>query len=145
MKNSPLLLLALTAVLLGSQCKSPRYTPDKLPADRLLFGEGGGFAGIETTYLLLENGQIFRSDSKAPNLMEMNRIRKKTANNFFETAESSGLLTLDFKHPGNLYQFIEFQDDGKTNRVTWGDKGHPVAPQIAVLYEQLMQTIQEKK
>ena len=145
MKISTFLLLAFMAALLGAQCKSTRYTPENLPDDRLLFGEGGGFAGLETTYLLLENGQIFRSDSKAPAWVEMSQIRKKTANDLFESAESLGLLTLAFKHPGTVYQFIEFQDDGKTNRVTWGDKGQSVTPQIAVLYQQLMQTVQEKK
>ena len=137
--------LLLAATLLGSQCKNIRYTPESLPEDRLLFGEGGGFAGIETTYTLLENGQVFKFDSKAPAPVEIGGTKKKAANRLFETAESLGLLTLEFKHPGNIYQFIEFQDDGKKSRVVWGDKEHPVDPKIADLYQQLTQITDKAK
>ncbi|MCK6693012.1 MAG: hypothetical protein L6Q97_13045 [Thermoanaerobaculia bacterium] len=135
----------LAATLLGSQCKHTKYTPESLPEDRLLFGEGGGFAGIETTYTLLENGQLFKFDSKAPGPLEIAGTKKKTANRLFETAESLGLLTLDFKHPGNVYQFIEFQDDGKKSRIVWGDKEHAVDPKIADLHRQLMQIADKAK
>lgn len=145
MKIFSYIALLFLATLLGSQCKNARYTPESLPEDRLLFGEGGGFAGIETTYTLLENGQLFKFDSKAPGPMEVAGTKKRAANKLFEKAESLGLLTLDFKHPGNMYRFIEFQDDGKKSRVVWGEKDHPVDPNIAELYEQLMQIVNEKK
>lgn len=148
-QNLPMKILSFTAllcaVLLGSHCKHPKYTAENLPEDRITFGNGGGFAGIETSYTLLENGQLFKFDSKAPNLMEMAGPKKRAANNLFETAESLGLLTLDFKYPGNIYQFIEFQDDGKKSRVAWGDSEHPVDPKIKELYNQLMELVQPKK
>ena len=145
MKVLCIIALLFTVALLGSQCKHTKYTPESLPEDRLLFGNGGGFAGIETTYTLLENGQLFNFDSKAPAPMEIGGAKKKAANRLFETAESLGLLTLDFQHPGNIYQFIEFQNDGKKSRVVWGDKDHAIDPKITDLYQQLTEILNEKK
>lgn len=145
MKICCITAILLSVTLFGSQCKYPKYTAENLPEDRLLFGSGGGFAGIETTYTLLENGQLFKFDPKAPAPVEIAGIGKKTANNLFETAESLGLLKLDFMYPGNTYQFIEFQDDGQKKRVTWGDQEHPVDPKIRNLYDQLVQLVPAKK
>jgi len=145
MKISCFITILLCATLLGSQCKHPKYTAETLPEDRLLFGNGGGFAGIETTYTLLENGQLFKTDSKAPALLEVTGTKKKAANALFETAESLGLLKLEFSHPGNIYQFIEFQDDGQKKRIVWGDTEHPVDTKIKDFYGQLMQLLSEQK
>lgn len=135
----------LCSLLLASQCKHPKYTAQTLPEDRLSFGHGGGFTGAETTYTLLENGQLFKLAPKAPEPVEMAGVKKKTANPLFESAESLGLLQLDFMYPGNMYQFIEFQDDGQKRRIVWGDAGHPVEPKIKDLHDQLMQLVAEKK
>ena len=145
MKVLCIIAFLFTVALLVIQCKHTKYTPESLPEDRLLFGNGGGFAGIETTYTLLENGQLFKFDSKAPAPMEISGKKKKAANRLFETAELLGLLTLNFQHPGNIYQFIEFQNDGKKSRVVWGDKDHAIDPKITDLYQQLTEILNEKK
>lgn len=145
MKIVEFTILLLFVASLNSQCKHPKYTAENLPEDRITFGNGGGFAGIETTYTLLENGQLFKFDSKAPAPVEIACAKKKAANNLFETAESLGLLTLDFKYPGNIYQFIEFQDDGEKSRITWGDTEHPVDPKIKELYNRLTGLAQSDK
>lgn len=135
----------LCAALLSSQCKHPKYTAETLPDDRLAFGHGGGFTGVGTTFTLLENGQLFKSSSKAPETMELPGAKRKIAKKLFETAESLGLLQTEFMYPGNMYAFIEFQDDGQKRRVAWGDREHPVDPKIKDFYDQLMQLVREKK
>jgi len=134
-------MLCFAAVLLAffGQCKHPRYTADNLPDEYLLFGNGGGFAGTETTYTLLENGQLFKSTSAAPQLVELKNCNRKLADRLIETAEDLGILQLDFVHPHNIYKFIELKDDGQTRRITWGDPAHPVDEKIGALYEQLVQ------
>ncbi|MBK9338149.1 MAG: hypothetical protein IPM98_17025 [Lewinellaceae bacterium] len=132
--------LALISVsALSNQCKHPKYTADNLPDEHLRFGNGGGFTGVETTFTLLENGQLFKSTSAMPQAVALKNCNRKTADNLLDTAEDLGLLKLDFDHPGNIYKFIEFTDDGQTRRITWGDPAHPVDEKIKGLYEQLVQ------
>ena len=129
----------LCAALLSGQCKHPKYTAQTLPEERLSFGRGGGFTGVETTYTLLENGQLFKSVSKGPEPEEIPGAKRKAAKKLFETAETLGLLQTDFMYPGNTYSFIEFHDDGQQRRIAWGDAAHPVDPKIKEFFEQLIQ------
>ena len=136
-----ILYFAIAILALSSQCKHPKYTADNLPDEHLRFGNGGGFTGVETTDTLLENGQLFKSTTAAPQAVALKNCPRKTAKKLFETAESLGLEKMDFAHPGNIYSFIEYTDDGKTSRVTWGDREHPVDEKIRALYEQLLQQL----
>lgn len=145
MKRFPLIALLLGAVLASYHCKHPKYSPMDLPGEQIRFGNGGGFTGMEMTYTLLENGQVFKFGSKAPQPMEVAAAKRRTARRLFETAESLGLLHTEFMHPGNTYQFIEFQDDGQQRRIAWGDGEHPVDPKIQSLFDELMQLVAEKK
>ncbi|MFN0013462.1 MAG: hypothetical protein ACKVU2_02845 [Saprospiraceae bacterium] len=138
------LCLAATILTLFGQCKQPKYAADNLPDEYLRFGNGGGFTGLETTYTLLENGQLFKSTSSAPQLVEQKTCNRKQADRLIESAEDLGLLKLDFTHPGNIYQFVELRDDGQTRRVTWGDPAHPVDEKIRALYEQIVQLTANK-
>ncbi|MEQ1744554.1 MAG: hypothetical protein ABMA02_03955 [Saprospiraceae bacterium] len=138
------LCLAAAILALFGQCKYPMYTADNLPDEYLRFGNGGGFTGLETTYTLLENGQLFKNTSTAPLLVEQKTCNRKQADRLIESAENLGLLKLDFMHPGNIYQFMELRDDGQIRRVTWGDPAHPVDEKIRALYEQLVQLTANK-
>jgi hypothetical protein len=60
MKIIPI-LLPLALCLAFFACKTPQYNASNLPDTQLRFGYGGGVVGKETTYCLLENGQIFVS------------------------------------------------------------------------------------
>ena len=133
------------AALLGSQCHHPKYTATQLPDEVLRFGNGGGFTGAVTEYILLENGQLFKNASKAPEPMELACVGRKKGHKLFEAAESLGLLDVDFSYPGNMYYFVEFQDDGKQRRVTWGDREHPVDPKIKDFYDQLSALVADQK
>ena len=135
--------LFCTAALL-CQCKNTEYTSANLPDEYLRFGDGGGFACIETSYTLLENGQFFKHKSKGTDTLELSSSKRKVAKKLFEKAESLGLEKLEFMYPSNIYTFIEIVDDGKTNRIAWGDREHLIDEKISAFYDELRQLILEK-
>jgi len=145
MKIFAIAFLSLFTALLYSQCKHQKFSAPELPGAQLRFGHGGGFTGVETTFILLDNGQLFKFASKAPQPLEIAGARRKIAGKLFDTAQSLGLLQLDFMHPGNTYTFIEFQNNGQQRRIAWGDQEHPVDPNIKALYDQLTQLVAENK
>ncbi|HNG89301.1 MAG TPA: hypothetical protein PK858_03825, partial [Saprospiraceae bacterium] len=106
------------------------------PERQLRWGKGGGFVGKETTYTLLENGQVFLRDISAA-IHEVDGVKARKAKALYGTAEKLGLSQLDFKHPGNTYQFIEVMQDNALRRILWGDAQHAVDPAIAKLYADL--------
>lgn len=138
MKITLIALAAVSTALLFWFCKHTRYTADNLPTQQLRFGNGGGFTGKETVFVLLENGQIF-SKSLDGALTEVAKVKSKKAKEQFDTATKLGLNMLNFQHPGNMYYFLEVPAaDGKTNRVTWGDNNAPIPTEIKDFYQQLM-------
>ncbi len=145
MKYAYLSAAVLFAGLLLAQCKQPKYTAENLPDEFLRFGSGGGVTGAVTEYSLYKNGQVFKFAAKAPAPEEVASHGKKKAGQLFETAAALGLFEREFSHPGNLYYFLEFRNEGKQRRITWGDREHPVDPKIQDLYDQLTQLLPKRK
>ena len=139
-------LLLLTCVLLLfagiTACKHNPYTTEKLPEKQIRWGSGGGIAGKESAHILCENGQVFYRDilgkvSSAP------KTKAKKALALFKTVEALEMSKIDFTHPGNTYQFFEWQDGDIVSRVVWGDKGFPVDKSLSDLYGSLNLLLQK--
>lgn len=135
MKVLLIALAVFAAAILFWFCKHTRYLPGNFPDHQIRWGHGGGFAGKETVYTLLENGQVF--GLQMGRLIEQEGTNKRTAKSVYKSAESLQLATLDFKHPSNLYQFIEVLSGDAVQRISWGDPEYPVNADIKALYDQL--------
>ena len=130
-------LFAVFALLFFAQCKVVKYTPDKLPTKQVLFGEGGGFVGTETSYTLLENGQIFKQTGTDGAYKELRAIQPKRAKSIFADVNSLQLYKMDIERPGNLYYFIQEVNEHIDSRVTWG-AGDYIPPQsVIAVYKEL--------
>jgi len=139
------IILALAfpaAAFLFFACKQTQYTADNLPDRQLRWGSGGGYVGKETTYTLLDNGQVFMRETGSK-LAETTAAKPKKAKAMYEMMESLGLLKIDFQHPGNTYNFIEVLSGDSVKRISWGEKDHPVDPNIQDLYRQLNELVKK--
>jgi hypothetical protein len=137
------ILITGALVLLYCSCKPTLYTIDKLPDKQLRWGSGGGFVGKETSYTLLENGQLFyQGVGKA--LAEVQKTKAKKAKNIFKSVENLKLTTLDFKHPGNTYSYIEVVNASDSHRIIWGDKQHTPDARVQNLYQTLGDLVKNK-
>ncbi len=137
-----LTLLAVSALLLF--CKhQPKFSADNLPPQQLRWGNGGGYAGRETTYTLLSNGQVFKQEHQ-DTLTETVKTKRKTAAAIYKTAAALDLAKLEFEHPGNIYSFLEWQDGDAVQRVTWGDPAFPVNADVKALYGRLNALLEQK-
>ncbi|MBL7825711.1 MAG: hypothetical protein JNJ57_03710 [Saprospiraceae bacterium] len=134
-----LIALALFATgLLFQLCKhQPKFSPDNLPVKQLRWGNGGGFTGRENTNVLLENGQLFSNKLSGEFKEAEEKAKSKTSAALFKSVQALNLGKMEFVHPGNLYQFIEFHDGDAVQRVVWGDASFPVDPAIQSLFDQL--------
>ncbi len=129
-------LFVLAAVF--SACKGTQYTPANLPDQQLAFGDGGGFAGAYTEYVLLENGQLFVQKGLGGERMEIPATKKSTAKAMFKQATLLLTDSTAFNYPGNVYYFLQRKDTGLDVRVTWGAPGYEVNGEVKALYEQLI-------
>lgn len=117
MKTLHSIFLLLTFIF--SSAFYPVYVERKKEKfEKIIFGSGGGFTGLVTSYTLNSNGSLISESSKETiktlNLKKVKEVNKKIT--------YSNVSNLAFNNPGNFYYFIEVQEKGKTNRVTWSDE-----------------------
>lgn len=132
----------LATFFLFLACKQTQYTNENLPDHQLRWGSGGGYVGKETTYSLLDNGQIFMRETGGK-LTETTATKPKKAKAMYELMESLGLATLEFQHPGNTYSFIEVLSGDSVNRISWGEKDRPVDSNIQDMFKQLNELVKK--
>lgn len=117
-------------------CKQPKYTVGNFPEKQLRWGSGGGITGQVNSYVLLENGQLFKIGKK-DEMTELKKTKAGKAKKIFEAVESGSLTKQDFQHPSNMYSFLEFQNGDMVQRITWGDPKYPVDEKIKTVFDQL--------
>lgn len=144
MMRITLFALALLAAAQFFACKSAKHTADKLPAEQIRWGSGGGFTGKETSFALLENGQVFQFKTLDGSTTERASIKAKTARGLFSTAKDLALRDVRHEHPGNMYFFLELRDGAGTHRITWSD-AMPVEQKAKDFYMVLQQLLQAQK
>lgn len=144
MKKRYLLLFTLLPFSLFS-CKTETYTTSNLPDVQLRFGNGGGFVGAYTEYILLENGQLFKRSELDGPLEELPKVKKAKAKKLFKQMEEENFLSMDRNAPGNMYRFMNCRTKADSNKVTWGSaEKAAVDSRLDSLYKQCMQLIELK-
>ncbi len=145
MKHQYFILLALLPFSLFS-CKTEKYSASNLPEIRLSFGNGGGFAGAYTEYILLENGQIFKQEGIRGSMEEFGKIKKSKAKKIFQQLEEAEFPTLKRDAPGNMYRFMSCQTSTSSNKVTWGSHEKvDLDDKLDSLYQECMKLIEGNK
>ena len=139
----PFLILILTLAFF--QCKTTKYTPETFPVKQLIFGDGGGFSGIITEYLLLENGQFFKKTSLKEGYEELEPIKKAEAQTFYEQLEALRLHKSDIHHPGNLSYFIRMMNEEIDHTITWGAGDYNLRTDIMNFYKSLKRMTKNRK
>jgi hypothetical protein len=129
-------LFSLFIFMLFASCSSSGKVTTNQDGKQLIFGSGGGFTGIYTSYELYENGEVFTllPDST---LKPIKKLRKKQACAIFEQAGKLKIAQPAFNHPGNMTWFIKYQADGAITEYKWGDANVSVPTEIKDFYNQL--------
>ncbi len=89
--------------------------------DIIYFGKGGGFAGIEQTYALLQSGDLYKKQSIQDQKFQfIKRLKSDETKQVFSNYEFLGLRSIQLNEPGNTYTFIEYADKSGKRKITWG-------------------------
>jgi hypothetical protein len=122
---------------LGITCQASQEFPSDYAGDQIHFGQGGGFTGEATHFVLLEDGRVFQKESRDSTYALNDEWEKAFASQMFENYKLLGLRRIDHYHPGNLYYFIEYHSKGQTHRISWGQSGYTPDPRILAYYNVL--------
>lgn len=125
-------------------CNNKLYTLTDLPENQLVFGDGGGFTGAYQEFLLLENGQVFKSSKRGGTYEEQESIDKKAAKALFKQAASLNLAEKTINDPGNMTYFIHYKDADKTSKVIWGGNQKVVNEEVRLFFNSLKKAVKDQ-
>lgn len=123
-------------------CKTKSFTPDNFKGAQIVFGSGGGFTGAIDKFLILENGQVFKSTKRKKTLEEKNRFKKKELTTIFEECKTIMSSYDIMDEPGNLYYFISYKNGEDISRIVWGDDNQDPSPEVLDFYKKLQSLVQ---
>ena len=134
------ILLFICTTALFASCSSSGKVSGDSSQPRLMFGNGGGFTGIYTSYQLDNDGRVY-SMLPDSSRQKINRIRKKQTRKLFTQADKLKMAQPAFNHPGNITWYIKYQTENDFIEFRWGDSNVPVPAEIKNLYDQLITTV----
>ncbi len=147
MKQTLFYLIAL--IICAATACAPKYSAIKLPSEQIIFGSGGGFVGIETSFLLLDNGQLFKKIGQDSVWAAIKSANKKIAKQYF--IEGRNLFTSvkdTINDPSNTYSFLELRDKQtgeNPRRFVWSRTKSPSHKSADIFYRALNLLVQEPK
>lgn len=142
MKNA--FLISSVACLFFWSCKPKDYALDNLPNRQIVFGEGGGFTGKYTTWMLLDSGQIFQKSGIGAEFEPLGKVRYKKAKELYKKAEAIPDAKMKENKPGNYNYQLLLRRDTLELKSTWSNEAD-VDTLILGLYKALRVLAMEKQ
>lgn len=121
-------------------CQHKTYSPLTYEGKMLEWGTGGGFTGAVSTWCLLDNGRIFKSEDNGKTYQEVTKITRTASTQFFDNFTTLGLRQMKLDEPGNKYYFLVLREKEGVHKLVWGYKD--LANKVpAILHKNLMHII----
>jgi len=121
-------------------CSSLAKNPLTYEKNSIVFGEGGGFRGIETSTMILENGQVFELEKMRTKYESKKSLSRQDAEQLFSIYNTLGLAEIEVNSPGNTYSYIEFHHNKTIKRLVW--KSNEAPSEVLILHRILNKLVQ---
>ncbi len=126
-------------------CKPKKEFPQNDPHDQIHFGQGGGFTGMVTYFILLEDGRLFQRGLQDSSYTLMDTWKQGFTTQLFSSYASLQFDQVQHNEPGDLYYFIEYRrKNAPPHRIVWGRPGHPPGENISRYYNLLFKSTKSK-
>lgn len=126
-------------------CHPDKDFPTRFKGEMIRFGQGGGFSGAVTEFVLLDDGRLFQKPWRDTSVVFMVRWEKKFTDQIFNNYKTLDLKNLTYNEPGDLYYFIDYQSgDNPHHRIVWGKPGFHPEENLVTYYNVLFRSSKPK-
>jgi len=140
-------LPSLLLLFLYVACSPTRYTkPTEYPDARINFGNGGGFSGMVTEYVLLDNGQLLKKLNQVDSFEIIATIDKNQTRQIFDNYSFLNIGSIVYNQPENMYRFLRFYQQDTEYKITWSGNQYPEQyPNLKIFHRNLKSIIPTSK
>lgn len=118
------LIFTLSVIIVLTGCKSSEQIKADAPptGKRYAIGQGGGYSGVYSEFILSENGKVHKYDFNYEREVFFKDLGKADLIYFLERIEALSIEGIEMNEPGNRTFYIDVRI-GKTsiNKITWGN------------------------
>jgi len=137
--------LAICSLILVASCSQSKAFPQKYSRDQIHFGQGGGFTGMLTYYVLLEDGRLFQRQMRDSSYTLLDTWKQDFVSQMFSNYNLLHFDELDYYEPGDLYYFIEYHSGKEAiYKVAWGKPGFRPDENLVTYYNLLFKSTKSK-
>jgi hypothetical protein len=133
------ILFMSSLLLIISSCTSPQKLINDKTAERIFFGNYGGFTNSSVDYILIDNAMIFKSDKN--DLTPVVKLNRQQTRSIQELVSKTGIEKLELNEPGNMTYYIRVVKPGLEKEIKWS--GTSVNPDVTDLYNSLMSLLKQ--
>ena len=109
---------------------------------RYAIGQGGGFTGDYSEFILGEDGKVFKYDFKYDREVFYKSISKADLIYFMEKLNALSLDGIEMNQPGNISYYIDVREGrSSVNKIVWGNYKFNPNKEIVELHRELYQNI----
>ncbi|PCI99403.1 MAG: hypothetical protein COB15_04270 [Flavobacteriales bacterium] len=134
------LFFSLSVVIMLFGCKTAEQVKaDSTPkGKRYAIGQGGGFTGDYSEFILSENGKVHKYDFKYDREVYFKDLSKVDLIYFLEKIEKLSLEGVEIYQPGNTSYYIDLRI-GRTsiNKIVWGNYNYHPDQELIDLHNEL--------
>lgn len=133
--------LLIICLIMTASCASPAKMLNSNKANKIFFGNKGGFTNMSTDFVLFENGSICRL--KNDEVIKTGKISREEVRAIASSLDEMKFMSIKTDEPGNMTYYVSVVRGDSQNAVQWSD--HDRNPQLKELYVRLMNLVREQQ
>jgi hypothetical protein len=112
-----------------------------------IFGERDPFAGSVRSFILLDNGQVFKRtfQQEKEQLVELEPFTPEEGRAAFRKLDGLRLEEYDYHRPEGMSPFLRVLTTEIDHEVIWGARGFTVREEVGAFYEELMTMVEGRQ
>lgn len=126
-------------IIILCSCSNPRNLIEDQTAERIYFGNFGGFTNASIDYVLISNSAVFKIEKNDP--VYVKRLAREQSSHISDLIQKAGIEESDLNEPGNMTYYIKLVRPGFEKEVKWSDQTE--STDIKELYKSLMSIIKQ--
>jgi hypothetical protein len=118
-------------------CSQKAINKEHVKKEQLIFGSGGGFTGVSSSYKLLRNGEVYRTGNTDTTWIVVGALSPNVTKQLFDNYSVLKFDTITMNDPGNRYYFIEkITNEDQKHKITWGNQ--PLENKSLAIYHDIL-------